>query len=108
MKFFNIVLVFLTLNFYNATWADWKSDYTYMPSEGYVPDAKTAKLIAEAIWIPIYSEKQIESEKPFKAVLKNDIWIVEGTYHSKAYFGGTAYIRISKKDGRILQCLHSM
>ena len=82
--------------------------YSYMPPEGYVPDAKTAKIIAEAIWVSIYGEKEIEAERPFVATLKDGVWTVEGTYNSPAYFGGTAFIKISKKDGRVLQCYHSM
>ena len=85
-----------------------ESHYSYMPPEGYVPDAKTAIKIAEAVWLPIYGEKEIGSEKPFVATLKDGVWTVQGTYNSPAYFGGTALIKISKKDGHILQCLHGM
>jgi hypothetical protein len=42
----------------------------------YVPDVKTAKKIAEAIWLPIYGEK-IYNEKPYKVSLRGDsVWVV--------------------------------
>lgn len=40
----------------------------------FVPDAKTAVKIAEAVLIPVYGETQVEPERPFKAVLENGIW----------------------------------
>ena len=41
-----------------------------MPSGGFVPDAATAKKIAEAVWLPIYGKKVL-SEKPYQATLNN-------------------------------------
>src|ERR1700691_5039173 len=52
---------------------------SYAPKDGFVPDPKTAVKIAEAVLIPVYGEKQIESEQPFKAVLENGVWTVDGT-----------------------------
>src|SRR5437870_913236 len=46
---------------------------------GYVPDEQTAIAIAVAVWTPIYGKAQIESEKPFRATLRNGIWTVGGT-----------------------------
>jgi hypothetical protein len=37
----------------------------YAPKDGFVPDAKTAVKIAEAVLIPVYGENKIESERPF-------------------------------------------
>jgi NTF2 fold immunity protein len=45
---------------------------TYTPRSGYVPDAKTAIAIAEAVLIPVYGEKQIAAEQPLHATLKNN------------------------------------
>ena len=56
-----------------------ESQPNYIPRNGYVPDAKTAIRIAVAVWSPIYGEKQIQSQKPYKAKLKNGIWFVEGS-----------------------------
>ena len=75
------------------------------PKNGYVPDAKTAIAIAEAVLSPIYEEKQIQSERPFHAVLKNGVWIVSGSL-PEGYEGGVAEIRIDKRTGRILSHIH--
>jgi hypothetical protein len=44
-----------------------------------VPDAETAVRVAEAVFIPIYEEKQVGREKPFHARLERDHWVVTGT-----------------------------
>lgn len=76
-----------------------------MPSSGFVPDAVTAKRIAEAVWLPIYGKKVL-SEKPYQATLNSkDVWVVEG-FLPKEMDGGVAYIEISKRDGRILEVTH--
>lgn len=72
--------------------------------EGYVQDSETAIKIAEAVWLDIYGET-IYDEKPFDAVLENDVWTVSGTLPIFA-LGGTAVIKISKQDGRILEVHH--
>ena len=77
---------------------------SYKPKEGYVPNARTAMRIAEAVWIPIYGEKEIESEHPFTATLKNGVWTVEGTLHFST--GGVALAEIAQDDGRILRVIH--
>ena len=87
---------------------------TYPPKSGYVPDAKTAIAIAQAVLIPVYGEKQIASEQPLHASLKNNVWTVEGTLNcpdgkggtTTRCNGGTALVRISKIDGRILRMIH--
>ena len=79
--------------------------HTYMPPNGYVPDAATAIKIAVAVWEPIYGRKQIEGEKPFTAVLRDGIWTVQGSLplHTS---GGVALAEIAKDDGRILRVTH--
>lgn len=42
-----------------------------MPEDGYVPDATTAKAVAEAIWVPFYGRDLVSAEKP-QAVSNND------------------------------------
>jgi hypothetical protein len=79
--------------------------HSVVPSNGFVPDEKTAIKIAEAVWIPIYGDKQIQSEKPFVASLKNGVWTVEGSL-PKDWDGGVAIAEISKRDGRILRVSH--
>ena len=77
----------------------------YRPEEGFVPNSETAVKIAEAVLVPVYGEKQIESERPFTAKLKNDVWTVEGMLHcpngAEHCAGGVAVAEISKTDARI-------
>jgi len=75
----------------------------FVPGNGFVSDEKTAIKIAEAIWYPIYGD-EIYDEKPFKAELKDSIWIVRGTLNYDV--GGVAYIEIQKSDCKILKVAH--
>jgi hypothetical protein len=85
-----------------------------MPKKGYVPDSATAVKIAEAVLIPVYGEKQVESERPFTAKLEENVWTVYGTLHCPDGKGGTtthcdggvAEVHISKVDARILSLNH--
>lgn len=81
------------------------------PANGYVPDATTAVKIAEAVLIPVYGEKRIEAERPFHATLEGYVWNVESTLYcpdgttsipTHMCKGGTALVRLSKTDARIL------
>jgi NTF2 fold immunity protein len=76
------------------------------PKEGFVPDAKTAVKIAEAVLVPVYGQTKMESERPFTAKLTDDVWTVYGTLHcpdgKAGCRGGAAEVQISKTDGRIL------
>jgi NTF2 fold immunity protein len=80
------------------------------PKDGFVPNADVAVKIAEAVLIPVYSEKKILSERPFTAKLQGDVWTVEGALHcpngAKDCFGGTAVVKISKSSGQILHMTH--
>jgi hypothetical protein len=86
----------------------------YKPAQGYVPDANTAVQIAETVLVPVYGKKQIESEKPFSAELKDGAWTVSGTLRCPDGKGGTtancvggvAVVKISKDDARILFMTH--
>ena len=83
---------------------------SYKPAEGYVPTQGVAVMIAEAVLIPIYGKEKIDRQKPFKAVLKGDVWFVEGVLRSSkgtATLGGVATIQISKISGEILLVTHS-
>jgi hypothetical protein len=80
---------------------------SYQPQAGYVPNAETAIKVAEAVLIPVYGEKEIMSERPFKATLNGDVWIVSGTLHCEPHCdGGTAEVKISKSSGQILHMIH--
>src|ERR1041385_4695620 len=87
----------------------------FKPKAGFVPDAATAIKIAEAVLVPVYGEKQIVSERPFRALLKGNVWFVEGTLHCSESTekkddefcdGGVAAVQVSKVDGRILHMIH--
>jgi|ERR1700722_8051336 len=84
---------------------------SYRPRSGFVPDAATVIGIAVAVWVPIYGEKQIDSEKPYIATLKGNVWTVVGTFHCPAArhcVGGVALAEISKEDGKILTVIHGV
>ncbi len=80
----------------------------------FVPDSKTAVNIAEAVLIPVYGEKKIESEQPFTAKLKGGVGAIYGTLRCPDGKGGTTTIcagdvavaEIAKEDGRILSMKH--
>ena len=71
------------------------------PKDGFVPNAETDVKIAEAVLIPVYGEKKIGEERPFKATRQGDVWRVTGTVNcgSPNCFGGAAVVRISKATG---------
>jgi hypothetical protein len=74
-------------------------------NDNFVPDAETARKIAEAIWLPIYG-KQIYEDTPFIAKLnRSDVWVVEGTLKD-GLAGGVPYIEIEKNDCKILKVSH--
>jgi NTF2 fold immunity protein len=83
-----------------------QSMVSYVPPKGYVPDADTAVKVAEAVLTPVYGKALIESEKPFRAELKDDVWTVSGTMHCENCDGGVAVVKISKTDGHIVSMIH--
>jgi hypothetical protein len=73
------------------------------PADGFVPNAETAEKIAEAVLIPVYGEKKISEERPFKATRQGDVWRVTGTLNCAPNCnGGTAVVRISRATGEVL------
>jgi hypothetical protein len=84
-----------------------------VPKAGFVPDATTARNIAEAVLVPVYGKQAVAAERPFKATLKNDIWIITGSIPCEAAPkgascpGGAAEVHISRKDGRVTFMTHS-
>ena len=79
-------------------------NHNFVPKGGYVPDAKTAIKIAEAVWLPIYGEN-IYTKKPFTAQLKGDVWLVQGSL-PELMLGGVPSAEISKQTGKILRVSH--
>jgi hypothetical protein len=82
------------------------SEQSYVPEEGFVPNERTAVRIAEAVLSAIYGEDQITREQPFTAVLKGEVWTVQGHLPASRNVGGVALAEISKTDGRILRVIH--
>lgn len=86
------------------------------PKRNYVPNSETAIAIAEAVFTPVFGKKQIESERPFKATLNDDVWTVSGTLYCPngepqtdklpSCFGGVAVVKISKQNARIISMTH--
>jgi hypothetical protein len=105
MKRLICISLCVSLAVITLSWVVAAQKHSYVPPRGFVPDQQTAGRIAEAVWIPIYGEEHIKSERPFKARLENDVWTVEGTL-PKGFVGGVAIAEISKSDGRILRVSH--
>jgi hypothetical protein len=83
--------------------------HSHTPVNGFVPDGATAVKIAEAVLVPIYSGTVVAKERPFRAKLVGEVWIVEGTLSCEGAagcFGGVAIVEINRKDGRILRVSH--
>ena len=76
---------------------------TLKPKETYVPDEKIA--IAVAGWTPVFGEKQIAAETPYRAQLKDGVWHVFG-YLPPNMQGGVAEAKIRNADGTILSITH--
>lgn len=77
----------------------------YLPENGCITDPQTAVSIAEAVWLPIYGD-MIYDELPFNVVLlKDSVWLIEGTL-DKGSVGGTVSMKILKKNGEILDVTH--
>jgi len=108
-----IIIVFgilLFLSFVTVIHAAENQKHNVKPAAGYVPDKETAIKIAVAVWIPIYGKEKIEDEKPYKAILRNEIWYVSGSLpQAKAderIVGGVAEAEINKSDGQIIRISH--
>lgn len=105
MRTKNASMSFVVLLLVGLTMGASGQDHSYKPKEGFVPDAKTAIQVAEAVLIPIYGEAQIVSERPFKAELTGKTWHVEGSLPVGAS-GGVAEVWISKNDCKVLRVTH--
>jgi len=99
MKRIALLALILTL----ATAAGSKK-LSYKPEVGYVPNEETAIAIAIAVWSPIYGREKIETDRPFKAVLKKGVWTVTGTL-PEGVTSGAPEADISKDDGRIFRVI---
>jgi hypothetical protein len=74
-----------------------------LPTGDVVPDADTAKRIAEAVWIPRYGADTVARQAPVKVELvklelKFNVWIVTGSSSTEA----PLFAFILQTNGRIL------
>jgi len=92
-----------------AAYSKAPQDASVKPKSGFVPDAETAVKIGEAVLMPVYGERMIRDEEPFKAKREGDVWTDEGTLNCGApqCVGGTAVVKISKTSGEILFMAHN-
>jgi hypothetical protein len=74
---------------------------SYVPPDGYIPDAETAAKIGEIIIDRIYGEIPITAIESITATLRDGIWIVR-RQSVPGSLDGSAEVHISKKDGTIL------
>jgi len=66
------------------------------------------------VLIPVYGKEKIASERPFKATPDNGVWTVDGTLNCLDGKGGvtthcvsgSAEVKLSKADGRVLRMIH--
>ena len=68
-----------------------------LPERGVVPDAETAKQLAEVIWKSLYPAETVAMQNPIQVELRHNVWIVTGSSRPEPLF---AFIQ--KEDGRIL------
>jgi hypothetical protein len=67
-----------------------------LPHQGVVAHADTARRIAEAVWLPLFGAEAVESQRPIKAELRFNVWIVTGSATEKVLFAF-----ILQTDGRV-------
>ena len=106
-----VIIAILALAAGMATASQPQQAPSFRPKEGFVPNSETAVKVGEAVLTPVYGEEKILGERPFKATLQGDVWMVEGTLHcggppGAQCFGGTAVVNISKTSGQILFMMH--
>jgi hypothetical protein len=89
----------------SGKWYATKWGQSYRPSNGYVPDQKTAIQVAKAILISVYGEVTVKNEETFTASLAGNIWTVKGAV--RPYPSGNAEVKLSKTDGAVLFLTHS-
>lgn len=77
-----------------------------LPPAGVVPNEETARAIATAVAIPIWSKTQVERELPLRADLKGSVWTVIGTPPQRGV-GGELVIQLDKRTGAVLSVLHT-
>jgi hypothetical protein len=71
-----------------------------------VTKEETAIGIAEFVLFENYGEDKIKSEKPYIVSIENgSIWNIRGSFNKIGY-GGVFNIKISSKDGKVIDMYH--
>ena len=79
-----------------------------LPISGVVPDEQTAVKVADAIFQPVFGATEVEKWRPYHAQLdKRGFWTVYGTL-PRGMKGGTPMLKISRRNGRVLEVWHSL
>lgn len=78
-----------------------------IPRQGVVPDAKTARRIAELVFIRLYGN-DINNNKPFRVKYDNKygVWVVNGIL-KKGMIGGVPNLIIQKSNAKVLAIWHT-
>jgi len=71
-----------------------------------IPDKQTAIAVVKPTLFKSYGKDQILNEKPCQIYLIDGYWILSGTL-PKGWVGGTFFIIMSAKDGRVIKWTHS-
>lgn len=76
------------------------------PKGGLVPDAETARRIAEAVATSLYGETVVVRERPFRVRLHGNVWTVMGTLPPLA-LGGVVIIQVRQDNGCVVFAHHT-
>jgi len=71
----------------------------------HIDDKKSLVKYAEPILFKTYGNHQILSERPYIILFKGGVWIMHGTLPNNS-LGGTFYIEIMAKDGKVIKMTH--
>ncbi|MUT67483.1 NTF2 fold immunity protein [Paenibacillus sp. NEAU-GSW1] len=76
-------------------------------TNGAIPNAETAKKVAEVILNEIYGADQISERKPLVAKFddQSKVWLVQGTLPENI-LGGVPNILLQQADGKVLAVWH--
>jgi len=84
-----------------------KSTSTRQPSAALLHrpmSQETATLIAEAVAVQVYGSRVLE-QRPFKVVLKDGAWIVDGTLPPD-HIGGTVHVELDAINYCVVSLIH--
>jgi len=72
----------------------------FTPAEGFIPDAETAREIAEILFRRFAPQSTLGVMKPFLVNQEGDVWKIRGKLPVGA-IGGVPEIHMQKSDGKI-------